>query len=68
MYELNEIKGRYDYSNSNGDFFYEAITCADPAQRCKDFAWLISEVDRLHEVIDEAKKGLQAMLQSTYLT
>ena len=47
MDRLEVIKHRYKWANKNGDFFYEAVTCADAVQRAKDFAWLIREVGRL---------------------
>jgi len=41
---LEEIEERYHYRNLNGDFFYDAIVCAEKTQLTKDMAWLISQL------------------------
>jgi len=43
---LEEIKGRYDWHNQNGDFFYEAVICGEKVQLVKDMGWLISELEK----------------------
>lgn len=52
---LEEIEERYHYRNLNGDFFYDAIVCAEKTQLTKDMAWLISQLRGASLEIAEAE-------------
>ena len=57
---LEEIKGRYDWNNQNGDFFYEAVICGEKIQLIKDMGWLITELEACRAETENAKDASSA--------
>ena len=60
MDRLEEIKGRYDWNNQNGDFFYEAVICGEKIQLIKDMGWLITELEVCRAETENAKDASSA--------
>jgi len=66
---LEEIKGRYDWHNQNGDFFYEAVVCGEKVQLVKDMAWLIAELEKCrgeNKKLNKRIGWLEADLEETH--
>ena len=58
---LEEIEKRYHYRTSTGDFFYEAIVCAEKTQLVKDMFWLISQLRGAGLEIAEAEAKINRL-------